>query len=464
MSDSPKRRRFRFSLRTLVIVMLLAASVTGLLSRWEPWYRSASLPMAPWSFVAFSPDGRRVGISAEHGAGPISVWDIASGRLVSEFRKDKTIYNFKFSPDGAQLFAADVNDRENVHMIEIWDVGAGTLLRKLNLKGLPLDEFGRSSVHMLNLAPDNRFLFVSGPVKVWDAETGALKMELSRPKGIRIYSRTGPSTAALEPEESNARKRIESSNNVSDLGEYAKIVGADRNSIGDNLLLEIYSSVSPNGCLVLTSVTGSAKVQLWNTASRQKTCDISLPETPPIVEEAVFSPDSKLVAIRSESFPTYIFSTETGHLVSQLPVDDLIESFSNDNKRLIVRLRIKGTDCGFEIIDTLTGGLVFRIGEPSTFSADGMRAVTVNKSREAFVTNLLDDDIVFLERISHANPVWLSPRGDKLVLHDSPETLSIWHRRRPERWWGIFWLPEFWLTVLFTCALAWSFRRDLRAA
>lgn len=33
-------------------------------------------------------------------------------------------------------------------------------------------------------------------------------------------------------------------------------------------------------------------------------------------------------------------------------------------------------------------------------------------------------------------------------------------RRRPEYWWGLAWLPEFWLTVVFGIALIWSLRRD----
>jgi len=36
----------------------------------------------------------------------------------------------------------------------------------------------------------------------------------------------------------------------------------------------------------------------------------------------------------------------------------------------------------------------------------------------------------------------------------------LWNRRRPEYWYGIAFLPEFWLTLIFTIALIWSLRRD----
>jgi hypothetical protein len=35
-------------------------------------------------------------------------------------------------------------------------------------------------------------------------------------------------------------------------------------------------------------------------------------------------------------------------------------------------------------------------------------------------------------------------------------------RKRPEYWWGLAWLPEFWLTLLFAGALAWNVWRDRR--
>jgi len=41
--------------------------------------------------------------------------------------------------------------------------------------------------------------------------------------------------------------------------------------------------------------------------------------------------------------------------------------------------------------------------------------------------------------------------------------LSVWRRRRPEWWWGVFYLWEFWLTALFAAIFVWSVVRDRRA-
>jgi WD40 repeat protein len=55
----------------------------------------------------------------------------------------------------------------------------------------------------------------------------------------------------------------------------------------------------------------------------------------------------------------------------------------------------------------------------------------------------------------------LSPDGTQ-VLTAQDKAAFFWARRRPEYWWGVAWLPEFWLTILFAGGLAWSVRRDRR--
>jgi len=53
----------------------------------------------------------------------------------------------------------------------------------------------------------------------------------------------------------------------------------------------------------------------------------------------------------------------------------------------------------------------------------------------------------------------MSAAGDYAAIADFRDN-TIWHRRRPEYWWGVAWLPEFWLTALFAGALGWSVWRD----
>ena len=52
----------------------------------------------------------------------------------------------------------------------------------------------------------------------------------------------------------------------------------------------------------------------------------------------------------------------------------------------------------------------------------------------------------------------------QLLVNDFDDALPAiqWHRRRPERWWGLAWLWEFWATVVLGGALVWSLWRDGR--
>ena len=51
-----------------------------------------------------------------------------------------------------------------------------------------------------------------------------------------------------------------------------------------------------------------------------------------------------------------------------------------------------------------------------------------------------------------------SPDGSYIVMADG--SARVFSRRRPEYWWGLAWLPEFWLTLLFAGALVVSVMKD----
>jgi hypothetical protein len=42
---------------------------------------------------------------------------------------------------------------------------------------------------------------------------------------------------------------------------------------------------------------------------------------------------------------------------------------------------------------------------------------------------------------------------DRIATGHEDGTLVIWQRRRPEWWWGVFWLPEAWFALLSGGAL-----------
>jgi uncharacterized protein YcaQ len=40
--------------------------------------------------------------------------------------------------------------------------------------------------------------------------------------------------------------------------------------------------------------------------------------------------------------------------------------------------------------------------------------------------------------------------------------MAVWHRTRPEQWWGVFYMLEFWFSAGFAAALVWSLLADRR--
>ena len=49
---------------------------------------------------------------------------------------------------------------------------------------------------------------------------------------------------------------------------------------------------------------------------------------------------------------------------------------------------------------------------------------------------------------------------DTIFGGEHADRVFVWHRRRPEYWYGVAWLWEIWATVFFALALVWSVWRD----
>ncbi|HWT00866.1 MAG TPA: WD40 repeat domain-containing protein [Pyrinomonadaceae bacterium] len=126
-----------------------------------------------WQKFTFTPDGKRVAIVGQY---QTSYWDVETGENTTNFR-DRTVL-VAYSPDGKTVAYVQ---RGFWNELSLADAETGELKRKIVQEGDPQ----RVNFRAVAFSPDGRLLASMGKqanyeevVKVWDAETGELKLTL----------------------------------------------------------------------------------------------------------------------------------------------------------------------------------------------------------------------------------------------------------------------------------------------
>ena len=146
--------------------------------------------------------------------------------------------------------------------------------------------------------------------------------------------------------------------------------------------------------------------------------------------------------------------------------------FSRDGRRL-AHGALHGDVRWVAIRDVETGLEVRRIRLPVgkdrvagfsvvDFSSDGNFVAVGSNDPSIHILNIPMGRHVYA-MADWASGMSFSRSGQRLLLAGSPEgTARIWRKRRPEWWWGVFYLWEFWLTVAFAGLFVWSVVSDRR--
>ncbi len=125
--------------------------------------------------VAFSPDGKTIAGASNS----IIIWELASGSQKHKFKNDLSIWSIKFSPDGKKIVSGG-DDKT----VKIWDAETGALKQTLSSHGL--------LIRSVAFSPDGETI-ASGSmdrtIKLWDATSGKLLKTLYGHKG-RVNSVT----------------------------------------------------------------------------------------------------------------------------------------------------------------------------------------------------------------------------------------------------------------------------------
>ena len=461
MIDAPvttplKRRRFprlQFSLRTLVLAVLLTGSAGGLWWRWEPWVCDRSYPIKPSTDCGVSPN-RRFAFIREPSQ-PLRVLNLetwSEDRLDIECTDD---FVPTFSRDDECLITAV--SREGTCWIDVYELAARRHILSFNSH--------LKTASFVSMSRDGKILLARGDrdgrktLLVWDTVTAR---ELLALRSADMTGAELPRDEKLVREIEEARqRRIARSLMIENLQEFAELARGRQYNDG----LEIDAEFSPDGSLLWVLNEAAGKMQIWETATFSRRVQFDLPGTVGQLSERLVSPDNKILAFQGAGRTVHLYSTVTGEPISSVtlgPHCSGLISFSEDGALLMSRL----VD-GVEIHSAMTGQTLLRAGGPASiyraqFSRDCQRlALTVNG--EAWLVDVKSGKELFHLNTGAGVPIepFFSKDGCSLLLETDSALLRL-HRRRPEYWWGVAWLPEFWLTLLFAGAFVWSVVNDRR--
>jgi WD40 repeat protein len=126
------------------------------------------------------------------------IWDVASRKLLREFRSEKSVYNAVFSPDGRRVLIGSAD-----HTARIMDLDSGSQVSEtMHHPG---------GVWYTQFSPDGRLVLTgddSGAARLWDAESGfpmsnwfrsrmSLKCALFSPDGCHVITSSRDHTVKL---------------------------------------------------------------------------------------------------------------------------------------------------------------------------------------------------------------------------------------------------------------------------
>jgi WD40 repeat protein len=450
------RWRVNFSLRTFIIALLLACSGGGLYYRWAPWYLA-------WTVEAHraevSPDGSRaVTIDA---ASVMRLWNTASGQCLAE----RTVgpsgwFQAVFSHNNFRLATRDGDGR-----VSIWDADAAELLAELD------GRFDVSSDPPV-FTPNDRTLVCklnNGPFAIYDAISGKQRSVLKDTNHF-LYCVTNSIGTRILCSHARYTYPPEPPTDVWDVetGDKVCTFVADLNHI----------VLSPDGhraCTYGLESRETAHSMFWNLDNGQKMaeiCQVYQHWKGMYAFAGQFSTDGKLL-VTSYGNPdeTNFFDVVAGKALPGIQTTQKSWQyfwFSPDSCQLLVdvdgRLRL------FDVASRRPLGTLPRSNadlsrDISPFSPDG-RMIVTSVGKNFAIWDAATCECLFEAR-KYGSSIRFTEDGDRLVIWDfftkDPDNhISIWRRRRPEWWWGVAWLPEFWLCAAFSGALIWSLYRDWR--
>ena len=323
------------------------------------------------------------------------------------------IRSVAFFPDGERIVTAGSWD----DAVRVWDTATGECLRILSNRAQP--NWVPDLAWCVAVSPDGSRLAVGGEmppqVKVFEVQTGECVLSLDGSQNLVTsvaYSLDG--------------KRMVTSSHDGTARAWCADTGACVTTLKHKAFVH-RAEFSPD-CKRILTAGDEGLARIWDAATGQ--CLLALRGHAAGIEAACFSPDgAEVLAVSNGDGSARVWRPETG------------------DARYLWRGR---QEVGVYTV---------------TYSPDGRRILTAEGDKTAKVWDARAGKCIAVLRghTDHVLSATFSPDGRLIATGGMDEIAKVWRRRRPEWWWGIFWLPEFWGLFALGCALAWSVWHDVKA-
>ena len=457
---APRPTRLQFSLASLLLLMALLASSYALFRdtrAWGPVMRISlerlfrTEPHLSSVNPFFSPDGSRVFLTwARNNFGDTQVraWDVGSGReaaVLQTLTDPDGEVPMAFFPGGRRLAIADRDD--TVHILET-----------ASFKEVGFLKGHLASLRFIRIFPDGSRVLTAasdGSAQIWDATTG------------RSIARLDTSHLPQIP------------HNFNDIPCWQiEFLDADISRDGTRVAAVAKSPISRTPFGVWDAGTGALVTLLES----DRYCSMSTPGRSPAFIRFVM--DDRGVVADEGSYTLGLFDARDGKKMARFRFPcgtcegcwDSVEVSPDGNRfyartdrhRLVVCDVRNGTSC--VVNETANpsrerhGGSLWNL---LAVSPDGRRILTCYpelppRIRDAETLELLDELTEPWSSDGQTSAGFSHDGRTVAVCSIVVGSLDIWTRRRPELWWGIACLAEFWIALVAGIALIASLIRSVR--